>query len=347
MPDDPRSGGPYDHPFLTAKGLRLQLQGRKDTPQPITLPVYPEHPNPSSAPRAIDPFQFQDPSSVPITNVLPSRKFPRPETIARKSLKEHFVSRPVATPYRDQLRAVGRLFIQISDDPVRELATGSAWISGPSTIVTSAHNLYDFTTNRWSRAVEFHPGYDYYGERSLPSCRVTSCYLPRDYFQNPATNHDIAICYVDRNIGDIVGSHIRMKTVSGNQLFDQERVSIVGYPAGSEFDFGKQLWQSTGDYLFGRSNGPNDDYAPAMATNFGAGASGCPWLVKDEKSGRLVAVGATSGHAKLRYIRGEPNLMSLTSPVLRVTHVRPAERRPGLSQLRCRQRLTGNLPHPR
>ncbi len=105
-----------------------------------------------------------------------------------------------------------------------------------------------------------------------------------------------------------------MKRVESNDMFNRTPVAIVGYPAGSGFDFGKQLWRSVGDYLFGRSNGPGDDYSPAMATNFGAGASGCPWLIKDTNTGQYAAVGVTSGHAKLRYVRGEPNLMSLTSP---------------------------------
>ncbi len=89
---------------------------------------------------------------------------------------------------------------------------------------------------------------------------------------------------------------------------------IVGYPASSGFDFGKQMWQSRGDYLFGQSNRPGGDYAPAMATDFGGGASGCPWLVKEPFTGEYVAIGVTSGHAKLRYLRGESNLMSLVSP---------------------------------
>ena len=180
--------------------------------------------------------------------------------------------------------------------------------------MTSAHNLYDFTSRRWSKALEFHPGYDYYTSKEQPTCRVTSCYIPRGYFDNPATNHDIAVCYVDRNIGDIVDAKIEMKPIDSNDIFNHTPVAIVGYPAGSGFDFGKQMWQSVGDYLFGRGNGPGDDYAPAMATNFGGGASGCPWLISDADTGQYSAVGVTSGHAKLRYVRGEPNLMSLTSP---------------------------------
>lgn len=51
-----------------------------------------------------------------------------------------------------------------------------------------------------------------------------------------------------------------------------------------------------------------------IATNFGGGASGCPWIIKDPETERYQAVGVTSGHAKLRYVRGEPNLATLTSP---------------------------------
>ncbi len=104
------------------------------------------------------------------------------------------------------------------------------------------------------------------------------------------------------------------KPIVESDFFDNAKVAIVGYPAGSGFDFGKQMWQSVGDYLFGHSNGPSDDDSPVLATDFGGGASGCPWIIKDTETGEYRAVGVTSGHAKLRYLRGEPNLASLTSP---------------------------------
>lgn len=270
---------------------------------------------PSSGPgEVLDPFDFRAGEDVEIHNVLPSAKYPRPEALGLMQLQSAYDSRRVANPDVSQLRAIGKLFIQTSPDPRRELATGSAWISGPSTIVTSAHNLYDVSNRAWSTALEFHPGYDYYSAQSRPTCRVTSCYIPQAYFDNPATNHDIGVCFVDRNMGDIVNASIEMIPVDSNAFFDQTPVAIVGYPAGSGFDFGKQMWRSVGDYLFGRGNSPGDDYAPAMATDFGAGASGSPWIVKSTATGQYAAVGVTSGHAKLRYVRGEPNLMSLTSP---------------------------------
>lgn len=104
------------------------------------------------------------------------------------------------------------------------------------------------------------------------------------------------------------------KPIVKSDFFDNPKVAIVGDPAGSGFDFGKQMWQSVGDYLFGHSNGPSDDYSPVLGTDFGSGASGCPWIIKDTETGKYRAVGVTSGHAKLRYLRGEPNLASLTSP---------------------------------
>jgi hypothetical protein len=80
---------------------------------------------------------------------------------------------------------------------------------------------------------------------------------------------DIATCFVDKKIGDIVGAKISMKPIPGSDYFDRTKIEIVGYPAGSGFDFGKQIWQSVGDYLFGHSNGPGDDFAPGVATGFG------------------------------------------------------------------------------
>ena len=340
MPQYPPHRSPDDeHPFLTPKGMRLQRMGRKDTPVPMEFPSYPQL-SPGQPPLDdsgfpqelppefdnshqwhnavpvphVDPFDFKLGQDTPIHNVLPSLKYPRPEVVGLTSLSDRYKTQLVTKPEASELRAIGRLFIQVNHDPLRELATGSAWITGPSTIVTAAHNLYDFTSKTWSHAVEFHPGYDYYSASEQPTCRITSCYIPRGYFDNPTTNNDVATCFVDRNIGDIVGAQIPMQPVVDNDMFNHTPVTIVGYPAGSGFDFGKQMWQSVGDYLFGRSSGPNDDYSPVMATNFGAGASGCPWIIKDPDSSSYVAVGVTSAHAKLRYVRGEPNLQSLTSP---------------------------------
>ncbi|QDT10092.1 trypsin-like serine peptidase [Planctomycetes bacterium K23_9] len=257
---------------------------------------------------------FGFPPEAELQNILPARKFPDPSVLDSMPMTSHYESSLVADPQATALRAIGKLLIQVSPDRSREPATGSAWIAGPSLIVTSAHNLYEFSTGNWSTGVEFHPGFDYYSQKELPTCRVTSCCIPKGYLQNPTTNHDIAVCFVDKNIGDIVGAEIPMRPVDSNDLFDGTPVTIVGYPAGSGFDFGKQMWRSRGDYLFGRSNGPGDDYSPVMATNFGGGSSGCPWLIQDSKTNKLVSIGVTSAHAKLRYGKGEPNLMSLISP---------------------------------
>ena len=314
---DPHSSD-NQHPFLTPKGLRLQQQGpRVFGGLPLSLPDYPpERPKRDQrVPAAeVDPFDLSDPGDLPVDNVVPSKRFPRLESLSGTPLREHFKTRLVSAAHTSPLRAIGKLLIQVSRDRPLELASGSAWISGPSTIVTSAHNLYDSNTKTWSQALQFYPGYDYYSDRPQPVCRVTSCYLPRRYLKNPATAYDIAVCHVDRNIGDIVDTQIPMETIGSHELFDQTPVAIVGYPAGSGFDFGKQMWQSIGAYLFGRRIAPGEDYSPAMATSFGAGASGCPWLIQDGPSGRYLAVGVSSGHAKLSYARGQPNLMSLTSP---------------------------------
>lgn len=320
MPD--RNTPPGEHPFLTAKGLRLQQLGRKDEAVPMSMPVYPSALGRTESVdrQPVDPFDFEADRGKPIHNVRPSKAFPDPAELAGTSLDGHFRVRRVAQDSASfatsQLRAVGKLFIQISSDTRLPLAMGSAWITGPSTIATAAHNVFDSTTRQWSRALEFHAGFDYYADSPAEKCRITSCYLPRVYLDNPATNHDIAICYVDRNIGDIVDAKIETREVEDNAFFESNRVAIVGYPAGSGFDFGKQMWSSEGDYLFGQSSGGDSDFAPVMATSFGGGASGCPWVVQDPsgKSGRYVAVGVTSGHAKLRYARGEMNLSSLVSP---------------------------------
>jgi hypothetical protein len=271
-----------DQSLLTAKGFALQLdRGRFDEP---------------------------------LYNLLPSKKFPDARLLELAPLTQHFQSRLVRQPRQNALRAIGRLFIQLTADTTRELGNGSAWVSGKDTIITSAHNVFDFSDQAWTHALQFHPAYDYYASDSLPTCRVVSCRIPRAYTKNPASNYDIAICKVDRNIGELVDAEIPIRQVESNDFFDQNSVAIVGYPVASSFDFGKQMWQSRGEYLFGQTHHPDEDFAPVMATDFGGGASGCPWVIKEPFTGELLSVGVTSGHAKLRYAEGESNLMSLVSP---------------------------------
>lgn len=294
------------HPFLTEKGLRLQReQARVADASPRSLPVFPD-------------TQYAQPASPPsdlysLQNILPSKKFPDVRVLDRTPLSNFCESKLVPTGSSPQLKAIGKLFIQLAHLPQGERAAGSAWITGPSTIATSAHNLYDFTKSMWSQSVEFFPSHNHYGKERFPSCRVTACTIPKGYFENPTTNNDIAICHVDRNIGDIVGERIAMRPVYDNGVFESNKIAVVGYPAGSSFDFGKQLWASTGDYLFGRRNGPDDDFSPVIASTFGGGCSGCPWLIADE-NGKLSAIGASSGHSRLKQLPGEPNMMSLVSP---------------------------------
>ncbi len=299
--------GHQSHPFLTDNGLRLQQQGaRTESALPYSV----------SAESFVPPPQLltaAERHALPLQNVLPSRKFPDVRVLDRTPLTSFCSSRLVPSGSNPQLQAIGKLQISLSHLPQGESASGSAWITGPSTIATSAHNLFDVSKRQWSQSVEFLPGHNHYGKQRYPSCHITACSIPKNYFNNPSTNNDIAICHVDRNIGDIVGQQITMRTIYDNNVFQENPVVVVGYPAGSGFDFGKQLWVSKGEYLFGRRNGPNDDFAPALASDFGGGCSGCPWLLR-EPNGRYVAVGASSGHARLYQVMGEPNLMSLMSP---------------------------------
>lgn len=338
----PSTYGPYNHPYLTPRGFRLLNESplvddgvharlpdpaAPDDTQKEDLELISEDSGEldraDEAPRP-GPFFAKSPNGWNegyslIQNVLPSRKFPNPQVLATKPLDDHFASETVSRLEGSQLRAVGRLVIHLDRTRWGEPAFGSAWVVGKNMIATCAHNLFDFTHQTWSRAVEFYPGFDYYAGGEPVFCHVTSGYISRRYTKNPATNHDIAFCYVDRDIGDIIDATIPIQPPESNEFFENNKVTIVGYPGGSEFDFGKQMWKSRGAYLFGRSNGPGDDFAPAMATNFGAGSSGCPWLSRDPITKKIIAVGITSGHAKLHYQRGEMNLMSLTSPMLTQT----------------------------
>lgn len=335
MPDPPRQrSSPVDqpgqsHPFLTQRGLWLQQNGRLDQPEPVPLPRwapggdFPVDPDDATAPiddKLVRPWlrrRCEDsPADASRQNVFVSNKFPDPDRLRVQPLTRYFRTEPARGAEADVRRAVGKLVIALPGERPDVFASGSAWVTGPNTIATSAHNLFDSNKRQWAAGLQFYAGYDFYSRVAGPVCRVTSARLPRRYLDNPLTNHDLAVCRVDRNIGDLIDAEIPLREIPGIDFFENHPVVITGYPAGSGFDFGKQLWESHGSFLFGLSGGGDDDPSPALATNFGGGASGCPWLAIDSATGRWTSVGITSGHARLRYDSGEPNLMALTSPLI-------------------------------
>ncbi|MEM9824968.1 MAG: glutamyl endopeptidase [Planctomycetota bacterium] len=314
MPDDP---GLPQHSFLTPRGLELQQSGRLDIAVPMPLPTYP-YPADTPLGRSpdIDPFDFSGIRQAPIHNLVPSKRFPDPAKLASGPLDNYFKTETLGAAAAKAFRAVGKLFIRLESDPRKPLASGSAWIIGPNTIASAAHNFFDSSKRTWSTAVRFYPGFNYYADpQTLPWCEITAVSLPRGYLKNPLTQFDIAIAYTDRNIGDIVDARIPLTPVQSQDFFEDHPVQIIGYPASSGFDFGKRVCRSRGAYLFSHRGGPNRPANPAVATNFGAGASGGPWVWK-QPDGQLRAVGVTSGHAKLRYVPGEHPLASLTSPLI-------------------------------
>ena len=279
---------------------------------PTRQTIPPDIPSGTAGP-VIWPSRDESATSGPIHNALPSRRFPDLTVLSETPLRELFRSAPVPEPKDSLLRAIGKLLIRTSRHSRQPPASGSAWLVSPSVIATSAHNLYDSTRRQWSASIDFCAAYDFYSDEPLVTSAVTSCYLPKDYLVNPTTDRDIGLCFLERNVGDIVDAVIPMKPVHTCTFFDKYPVRVVGYPAGSHFDFGKQMWQSKGPFLMGQRNGPGASYAPVIASDFGGGASGCPWLAKIDDD--YVAVGITSGHAKLRYDDADGNLMSLTSPL--------------------------------
>ena len=336
---------PDSHPFLTPRGLRLQQLGRVDQSSPRIMPEYtvPQspprppgtpRPSPSGVPDpwqtapVMDPFEFESlPPDQPI-GVIPSRRYPDANVLTRMPLAETYhvakVSRPQISgdPSADgvdpakPLAAVGKLFLQTSPRTDRGLATGSAWVVGPDTIATAAHNLFDSNSRTWTHGLRFHAAFDYYAERTRtpPPVRITAGSVPRRYLENPTTDADIAVCKTEFPIGDILGVNVPWLAVDDIEFYETHAVAIVGYPGTSGFDFGKQMWRSVGQYLFARQSSPGADPTPGMASSMGSGVSGGPWIVDVEDGYR--AVGVTSGHAKLHYVRGEHSLESLTTPML-------------------------------
>jgi V8-like Glu-specific endopeptidase len=323
--NQPRDDGRYDaypsqdgippherRPRSVEVGQYNPLESDNDRVPPLS-PIGESETPPGTAKSVVWPTREAAKQYGPIQNARPSKRYPNLDTLSNTPLSELIRSSLVVEPKSSVLRAIGKLQIRTSNHPRHLPASGSAWLVSPSVIATSAHNLYDSTRRAWSASVEFCPAYDYYSNEPLVTSLVTSCYLPRDYLDNPTTDRDIGLCFLDRNVGDIVDAVIPMKPIQDHSFFDRYPVQVVGYPAGSHFDFGKQMWHSEGHYLMGQSNGPDATYCPVLASDFGGGASGCPWLTKID--GNYVAVGITSGHAKLHYDDAELNLMSLTSPL--------------------------------
>lgn len=175
--------------------------------------------------------------------------------------------------------------------------SGTAWLIAPRIIMTVAHNLYEVNCRDESSNIVFHAGFKS-GTASEMYSVVNFKYVDA-YPTNPASRNDVGIGILDRDAGSLGLIPPSVPVVS-----DLRKILAIGYPGNH--DNGQNMWMCEGEYSPELSS--NDEIV--MASDFGGGSSGCPWIVPTEQGFRAIGtqVGRPSGQS------GEYSVSGLFGP---------------------------------
>jgi V8-like Glu-specific endopeptidase len=169
-------------------------------------------------------------------------------------------------------RAVGKLFYTMNNtDYVASGATVAA-----NTIVTAAHCLFDFGSQRWAENMYFYPGY-VDGQGPDGRFAVTRGFIMPSWQTSGNDAWDVAY-------GTATGAGTRCGWLGQEFNTDPtgKRFESTGYPNVTipHYDFnGRYMWCSFGNYT---GLCPDGTVAQGMECNFTPGCSGGPWLLQDE-----------------------------------------------------------------
>jgi V8-like Glu-specific endopeptidase len=169
-------------------------------------------------------------------------------------------------------KAVGRLFFTLNGQDL----TASASVVNGLGIMAAAHSLY--SKGALSSNVVFVPAYKNRNE-PFGKWEIASMLIPATYKQDPKTAYDLAFCTVrplnGRYLGDVVGS------LGIEWGYVTDYWNTMGYPAvrTSVFPFnGEEPWQSLGSQVKSQAS------TRAKKDNLTEGASGAPWLMKNDQN---------------------------------------------------------------
>ena len=164
---------------------------------------------------------------------------------------------------------------------------GTAWVIGNRTIMTCAHNIYESNCNAYSTNIVFNRAFN--GTRNPQDMYSVVAYrIIPEYPTVPSANNDVAVCIVDRDFPDDI---LRIPPIINPSSSGYQTCKAVGYP-GNKPDGLNKMWSCDGDFMPQLSD-PDDRIV--MASDFGGGSSGGPWVVQTNDG--LRALGLQVGPA--------------------------------------------------
>lgn len=131
----------------------------------------------SKEPPLLGRFRDEPLNEGSLQNLQPAEHFPDVASLRRGPLTQHYASAlasdriwddrstlplsPSITPkelnqanraFAHAARAIGKMVIRLAGKPASQFASGSAFVTGPNTIMTCAHNLFDSNERQCRRA---------------------------------------------------------------------------------------------------------------------------------------------------------------------------------------------------
>ena len=149
--------------------------------------------------------------------------------------------------------------------------------------MTVAHNIVEANCQSLSTNIVFVPGLG--NTDQVDPSRIYSIVEKRyieDYPSIPSAANDVAICTLDRDISDVSDPIPPIL----NPSFDFERCLALGYPSNHQPD-GNKMWQCNGEFMSGISSQSD---RIIMASDFGGGSSGGPWVVETDEGWRALGL---------------------------------------------------------
>lgn len=124
--------------------------------------------------------------------------------------------------------------------PNGDQTIGTAWLCGPSAMMTSAHCVYDSARGGYAKSIRVWPARN--GSASpFDSYAVKSVHIAREWKTTGQQKYDFALMNLKTAIGNRLG-YFGVRYKKGASAYDGKHIAIAGYPGEHQY----QLWKMGG-----------------------------------------------------------------------------------------------------
>lgn len=161
--------------------------------------------------------------------------------------------------------------------PNGEQTLGTAWLCGPSAMMTSAHCVYNASRGGYARSIRVWPGKNG-SVFPFDSYAIKSVHITREWKLTSDQNYDFALMNLKTAIGIKLG-YFGVRYAKGATTYTGKHIAVAGYPG----EYQGQLWKMSG------SVSQSTDSLLYYKIDTTAGQSGSPVYRKD--SSEFYAIG--------------------------------------------------------